>query len=495
MGKFASKTVWAFALAGIALLPSIACAAGLGKMSVLSTLGQPLRAEIEVVSLQRGEADSLVAKLGSSEAFRQASIELNPALLSVKFAVERRAGGKYVMTLASAQPINEPFIDMLVELNWANGRLVREYTFLLDPPEYAALSAPGAVQAPQVAVLAPKEPEAAAPPMPAAAGPGPAPGSQEPPPATLQLESEEPGPAAQAVSPSPEEPIAVVEAEPGDEKQAPQTEPGATPAGVQAESAPPASAPTATLIEEPEVVETYKVKRGDTLSKIALRNKIEGVSLQQMLVAMFRANQDAFVADNMNRLRTGKILKFPEKDAPAAVAPADARRIVSAQYADFNEYKRRLGIAVAAAPGPQPGGRQVSGQIGAPKEEKPAPPKEAPKDQLRLSSADEAKRGAKAAAAATADDLAAKERALKEANERIALLEKNVQDLQKLAQIRSQGGAQLQQQAQASKRPSQRPRPRSRSQRNPPRPSKRWSPPRLRRRRKATRRSQRKSPR
>jgi len=167
-------------------------------------------------------------------------------------------------------------------------------------------------------------------------------------------------------------------------------------------------------------------------------------------VALFRANQDAFVANNMNRLRAGKIISIPDKDAAVAVAHADARRIVSAQYADFNEYRRRLGIAVASTPGSQ-GGRQISGQISAPKEEKPVPSKEPPKDELRLSRADDVKRGAKAAGTAAADDLAAKDNALKEAQERIALLEKNLQDMQKLAQIKSQTGAQLQQQAEAAK--------------------------------------------
>src|SRR5262245_65893711 len=99
-------------------LPSLALAAGLGKLSVLSTLGQPLKAEIEIVSLQRGEGDSLGARLAPSDVFRQANVDLNPALLSVKFAVERRASGQYVMTLSSAPPVHEPFVDMLVDLHW-----------------------------------------------------------------------------------------------------------------------------------------------------------------------------------------------------------------------------------------------------------------------------------------------------------------------------------------------------------------------------------------
>jgi len=432
VGEFASK-IRISAVAGL-LLPSLAWAAGLGKLSVLSALGQPLKAEIEIVSLQRGEGDSLAARLAPGDTFRQANIELNPALLSVKFAVERRSGGEYVMTLISGQPVNEPFLDVLVELNWANGRLVREYTFLLDPPEYAALREPiQSVQPPQVAPLMPLAPPQAAFP------PGP----------IISAQTTPAGPTATA-SDAPREPAATSESAPTPVQALPAETRPAGPVSVQVEPVSANPSPVA-LVEEPGVSRTYEVKRGDTLTKIAMRNRMEGVALQQMLVALFRANQEAFVADNMNRLRAGKIISIPDRDAAQAVALPDSRRIVSAQVADFNDYRRSLGIAVASAPAAPEGGRQVSGQIGAPKEEKPAPSKEPPKDQLRLSRADDAKRGAKAAGTAAADDVAAKENALKEAKERIALLEKNVQDLQKLAQIKSETGTRLQQQAQAAK--------------------------------------------
>jgi len=428
------------------ILPSLAWAAGLGKLSVLSALGQPLRAEIEIVSLQRSEGDTLGARLAPGEVFRQANIDLNPALLSVKFAVQRRPGGQYVMTLTSGQPINEPFIDMLVELNWANGRLVREYTFLLDPPGYAGPPKLKPLRAAQLPAAEPPEPLASAP-------------SAEP---VAPASPLEPVPAAPAASAEPNAPprVAAETGAPARETVGESTSPAqvqvlpaevkpAGPVPVQVDAAPAAAAP-AGLVQVPGVSDIYEVVRGDTLSKIAMRNKVEGVTLQQMLVALFRANQEAFVADNMNRLRAGKIVRIPDKDAAGAVAAVDARRIVSAQYADFNEYRRSLGIAVASTPASQ-AGRQVSGQISAPREEKPVPSKEPPKDELRLSRADDAKRGAKAAGTAAADDLAAKDNALKEAKERIALLEKNLQDMQKLAQIKSQTGAQLQQQAEAAK--------------------------------------------
>ena len=449
MGKFASK-ICLPAIASL-ILPSLAWAAGLGKLSVLSTLGQPLSAEIEIVSLQKGEGDTLGARLAPGEVFRQANIDLNPALMSVKFAVQRRPSGQYVMTLTSGAPINEPFIDVLVELNWANGRLVREYTFLLDPPEYAGppkLKSLRAAQPPETELSEPLASAPAAEPLtpaePIALVP-----LGEPPEDSAAAEPIAPAQATPTGTGTPAQETAAESASPAQVEVLPAEVNPSEPVPTQVDAAPAAPAP-AGLVQEFGVADIYEVVRGDTLSKIAVRNRIEGVSFQQMLVALFRANKEAFVADNMNRLRAGKIVSIPDKDAAAAVAPADARRIVSVQYAAFNEYRRRLGIAVASTAGSQ-GSRQASGQISAPKEEKPAPSKEPPKDELRLSHADDAKRGAKAAGTAAADDLAAKDNALKEANERIALLQKNLDDMQKLAQIKSQTGAQLQQQAEAAK--------------------------------------------
>ena len=117
-----------------ALVVAHASAAGLGKLTVLSAIGQPLRAEIELNAVSAEEARNLQPKLASMDAFRQANIEFNPTLQSLRFAVEQR-GGRQFIRITTAQPISEPFVDVLLELNSASGRLVREYTFLLDPPE------------------------------------------------------------------------------------------------------------------------------------------------------------------------------------------------------------------------------------------------------------------------------------------------------------------------------------------------------------------------
>jgi pilus assembly protein FimV len=384
----ASAAVLAFLL-----LPSLAVAAGLGKLTVFSGLGQPLKAEIQLLAVQKDEADNLSVHLPPADAFRQANIEYAGALLSLKFNIEQRGEGDYVVKLSSSQPINEPFLDLLVELDSKTSRLVREYTFLLDPPGYKEPQAAAAIAAPSVAAPGIKSVEM-------------------PKPIPTQVQAATAEHAAAAAAPVPAAPSATVGK----------------------------AAPTATG--------TYLVKRGDTLTKIANANRSGGVSLQQMLVALFRSNADAFIHSNMNRMRAGKILNIPDMQTAAAVDQGEAARMVSAQAADFNAYRRRLAAAVAAGPARAERRRQSArGKITPMGEHKPAPA-EAAKDRLKISKAEQAgKTGALRSRQALHEDLIAKEAALKEANERIALLEKNVQDMQKLLELKSEAGAQLQQHA------------------------------------------------
>ena len=191
--------------------------------------------------------------------------------------------------------------------------------------------------------------------------------------------------------------------------------------------------------------ETYEVKKGDTLGAIARQYRPEGVTFNQMLIALQRANEDAFIRNNVNLVRAGRILNIPDRDSIVAVEPADANRLISAQMADFAEYRSRLAATVAASPTPAaPAERAAAGPI----TPKPAEPKPAePKDQLKLSKADPKKPGAPAAKAAREDDLVARERALKEAQSRVADLEKNVADLQKLMEMKNQQLADLEKKA------------------------------------------------
>jgi pilus assembly protein FimV len=371
-------------------LPLLAQAAGLGRLSVQSFLGQPLRVEIEIVSLLPAEESSLEARLASGNAFAQAGIDFNPVLVGVRFAIEK-SDGRTVLRVTTRQPVNEPFLDMLVELRWATGLLVREYTVLLDPTDYKAPKPMAVAPAvPAITAVAPTAPTAPA--APAAPAPG-APAA----------------PVAEAAKPEPrieERPIA------------------AAPAPAETKGA-----------------QSYEVKKGDTLGAVARQYRPDGVTFNQMLIALQRANEDAFIRNNINLVRAGRILNIPDPEAVAAVETADANRLVGAQMADFAEYRSRLGATVAAAPAPAAAAERVTeGQI-TPKAEEPKPAE--PKDQLKLSKADPKKPGAPAAKAAREDDQAARERALKEAQSRVTDLEKNVADLQKLMELKNQQFAEL----------------------------------------------------
>ncbi|MCB1967679.1 MAG: hypothetical protein KDI64_17035, partial [Candidatus Accumulibacter sp.] len=140
-------SVWAVASSlALAAVPVAAEAAGLGKITVFSALGQPLRAEVEVFAT-REEISEMQAQLASPEEFRRAGVDYASTLLGIRFVIAKNPGGRSIIRLSSDRPINDPFIDLLLELNWATGRLVRDYTFLLDPPEFAAKVAASAAPA------------------------------------------------------------------------------------------------------------------------------------------------------------------------------------------------------------------------------------------------------------------------------------------------------------------------------------------------------------
>ena len=433
MARTITAAILAAALAFAA--PFVAHAAGLGKLNVLSPLGHPLNAEIEIVALRPGEEDGLVARVAPAEAFSAAGIEPSAILNTMRFSVERR-GSQRFLRLTTTQPVNDPFVEVLVELQWSTGRLVREYTFLLDPPEYKAREA---LAAPKPVAPAPAKPAAAAPP-PLAEGAKPA----APPPAVEAKPVEPAAPPVIAAAPQPAPAAEPEKRAPEPEKPAPVAEPAkddaAKPeAAAKEEPAKPAAGP-----EEPKV---HEVQKGDTLAKIARDNLPAGVTLNQMLVAIYRANQDAFIRENVNWVRAGRILNIPSGEAVGTVDAAEANRIVRANMAEFREYRSRLAAAPAAAES-APGQREAGGQI-EPKPEAPKPA--APQDQVRLSKVDPQKPSAAGAAAARGDDLAARERALKEAQSRINDLEKNVADLQKLLELKNQQLAELEKKAAGAK--------------------------------------------
>ncbi|MBX3651190.1 MAG: FimV family protein [Burkholderiales bacterium] len=365
----------ALAVALLLLAPWMAHAAGLGRLTVQSSLGQPLSAEIDLVAVRGDEASTLTVRLASPDAYQQANLQYNVGVTGIKLSIERRPNGQSFIKVTGSRPMNEPFVDLLVELSWSGGRIVREYTALLDPPGYGQQAQ--AVAAPAAAPAAPaSKPIAAAP----------------------------------AVTPAP------------------------------------VAAPVAAA---PKAQEYGPITRGETLGRIAASLKPQGVSLEQMLVGLYRSNPDAFIRNNLNLVKSGRILRVPDAQELAAISQGEAVKEYRAQVADWRAYSGRVADAAGQAP---EGGATARGRITA-KVDDPAAAES--KDVVKLSKGEPGKGGkpltGEAAARALQEELIARNKELAEAKERIAQLEKTIKDSQKLAELKSPALAAAQQKAEAAK--------------------------------------------
>ncbi len=417
----------------------IVCAMGLGEINVSSNLGQPLKAEIELVSVDKADKSSINAKLASAEAFKNAGIDYPYALPKLKFEVANRDNGDPYIKVTSPQAVNEPFVTLLIEVTWSTGKLMREYTFLLDPADFNPQVPKEAVKPIEPVVMIPTTPVAPVNPAPAITPTVPA--VVAPTPITQ-------APVSQALSPA--QPATINSAQPekkntvplqeetsvAKQKAAPAVEDEVSKAaeGVSEEQ----PAPETPISEEP-----ITVVRGDSLSKIALKTKPAEISLDRMLVALYRANADAFVDHNMNRLKTGKIIRLPDAKELEAIDQSEAVKEVHAQVVDWNAYRQQLS-SVRTESREQVGNQESSGKVTSAVIEKSPVSKEASKGVLKLSKgevSDEAVVGGVKVAAqdkanAKAEAAIAKNKALKETQERAAILEKNVKDLQRLAELK-----------------------------------------------------------
>ena len=122
----------------LALLPFSSYAAGLGKLNVNSGIGEPLKAEIELLSVTPEELSTLAASIASEDAYTQQGIQHLAIHNNIKVEIDKNTDGSPILKIHSNQPVSDPYLDMLIQVDWATGRLQREYTILLDPPGYKA---------------------------------------------------------------------------------------------------------------------------------------------------------------------------------------------------------------------------------------------------------------------------------------------------------------------------------------------------------------------
>ena len=249
--------------------PSALYALGLGEIRLNSALNQPFDAEIELVSAAQEDLSALQASLASNDTFVRYGLDKPSYLSDFSFRVVR-SNGRDVLRITSPRPVTEPFVTLLVEASWPRGRLLREYTVLLDPPVFSP--SPAASEAPVAAPRATAAPAVPARPAPAA-------------------------PVASAPAPSEPRPSRAV----------------AAPLAVEAGS-------------------TYRVRPNDTLWKIAsAANPGPRSEVNRAMVAIYQANPQAF-GGNINVLRAGSELAIPTGGDMAAISASAATAEVARQY-------------------------------------------------------------------------------------------------------------------------------------------------------------------
>lgn len=381
-----------------AFMPFTADAAGLGKLTVISGLGEPLSAEIELLSTTPEELSTLTAAIAPEEAYAVQGLERTGLHNAIQIEVSKKPDGTPILRLTTRQPVSDPFLDMLIQVDWSTGRLLREYTVLLDPPGYTDKAANGAA----APISAPTLPSASE--------------------SSSSASTEEAGTPAGSAADKPE----------------------------KGRSAAPASAEA-----RPEGGEEYTTVSGDTLNSIAKQMQVEGVSLEQMLVGLYNANKDAFVGGNMNRLKVGQIIRAPSAEELQSVTPKEASREIRVHTADWNAYRNKLaGIVAESAPAAEETSPQTAGgKITAPAQDKAAAAPSGPRDVVKLSKSDTDPAGAGNSKAlqdrinALQEEVTAKEKSTQEANERTAMLEKQIADMQKLLAVKNQALADAQKNA------------------------------------------------
>lgn len=308
-GKGCVHMIRRMVVATLLAMPMSVLALGLGEINLRSGLNQPFEAEIPLLSVASDEIDTLNVGLAAPEVFEQAGVERPFHLTQLRFKVEQKGNKPYIHAY-SQEPIKEPYLQYLLEVNWRGGRLVKEFTVLLDPPTLAEV-APPPIQAPKAAVP--------------------------------------PAPVAQAeVAPRPA-----------------QETPG--------EVTPPAAlAPQSTIPSVSEPRENYTVKPGESLWSIAQKLKPdETISAQQIMLAILKQNPDAFVNKNINALKAHAILTIPDFDKIIALSKDEAKSIVKEHNAGWKGLNQKPVAPTASTPQQEPAAKL---KLVAPAEEaKPAP--------------------------------------------------------------------------------------------------------------------------
>lgn len=308
-----------------ALLLALACAQawalGLGQIQVKSKANQPLLAEIPIISNDPAELERLQARLASPETFARIGLEPPQGVVAdLQFAVIRDNSGGLAIRVTSTRPIDQPMLTFLVEVEWGQGKLVREYSALVDPPRDAPSPSAPLIDAPQTALADTVSRPAEARPIDAAPtefGPEQAKPAEAAPETAAAQPAETPPSAAVAVMPPPPAPMP--------------------------------SPDEAAVAVAPAQEGLGPVRAGQTLSEIAVGLKPPGYTLDQTMLALLRTNPDAFIGNDINKLKRGAVLRVPGSDEIAKLGAAEAAVIVRDQIEQWRRARQERAQARAAS--------------------------------------------------------------------------------------------------------------------------------------------------
>lgn len=270
-----------------ALMTSQAWSLGLGELKTESGLNQPLNAEIVLLSSKELQESDLRAKIASFEAYERYGVTREAFHSLLRFEVYSKADGSKAIRVSSDSPIKEPYVNIIIELDWPQGKLMREYTLLLDPPVFNKTTPVVSAEPTQTQVTPTQRPSRVTEEV-----------KRTPEPSTPEQEATQ---ASQPAEQTPSEPV--TRKEPTQRRSAPVFEGN-----------------------------TWSVGRGQTLWSIASQVRPNNATVQQTLIALYRSNPDAFINNDINRLKAGHTLNVPDRSFVNDITHAEA----------LNEYRASL---------------------------------------------------------------------------------------------------------------------------------------------------------
>ena len=279
-------------------LNSVVLALGLGDIDVRSSLNQPLQADIDLLAVKSDEINRINVRLADEVAYLTSGVDRAPLLNQLLFLVEQNSAGKVSIKVSTREPIKEPFLDFIIEVNWPSGRLLREYTVLLDPPTFAG-EAEAAVAAPTASTsrLAPKS--------------------------ILPPKSQ--GTSRSSALSGAADPERATEADSNNFESD-------NLAAMSSRNAPSGNGEQ----------EYGPVAPNESLRSIAVKVGVmsEGLSPEQVMMALFEANPAAFFDNNINNLKAGHVLRIPDESKIAEISKTEAGRMARDHYAKWIENRR-----------------------------------------------------------------------------------------------------------------------------------------------------------